>query len=174
MINDPAGAAQRHSAHARVLLVADWTVDPHDVVAEACRQHSRRWNTAFGVLVPAWLHGLDWAGDPHGSVPCARRQLVAIQELAAAAGLPVESAAVGDPEPVTAIYDATRDWPADEVLIFARARHFALRPLDLEHRARRSSGLPVRRVATAASGGQARRSWARRPSGHCVTNPALV
>jgi hypothetical protein len=29
----------------------------------------------FGVLVPAWLHGLAWAGDPAASVPCAERQL---------------------------------------------------------------------------------------------------
>src|SRR4051812_15036747 len=110
MITDPAGASRRHPAGQRVLLVADWAVDPHEVVAEACRQHSRRWDTAFGVLVPAWLHGIDWAGDPRGSVPCARRQLGSIQELAAAAGLPLESAAVGDPEPVTAIYDATQQW----------------------------------------------------------------
>src|SRR3954462_9149616 len=79
-----------------VLLVADWTVDPYAVLAEAQRRRRERPATAFGTLVPAWLHGLDWTGDPGASVPCACRQLAAIGELAAAAGLLVETAVVGD------------------------------------------------------------------------------
>jgi hypothetical protein len=62
------------TSRARVLLVSDWTVDPHAVVAAAAR-HDERESAAFALLVPAWLHGLDWVGDPLASVPCAQRQL---------------------------------------------------------------------------------------------------
>lgn len=49
---------------ARVLVVADWTIDPHEVVA-ACAQ--RRDGAVFVLTVAAWLHGLDWAaGHAHG------------------------------------------------------------------------------------------------------------
>jgi hypothetical protein len=144
----------------RVLLVADWTVEPETVVTEATRCEG-----AFGIVVPAWLHGLDWAGDPHASIPCACTQLASIAELAAKAGLDVEFARVGDPDPATAIYDAVHDWPASEVLLFARARRLAFRPLDLQHRAQRLTGLPVRVPATAGAG---------RRSGHCVPETAAA
>ena len=67
----------------RVLLVADWAIDPHAVVRQATR-HDQMHPTVYGLLVPAWLHGLDWAGDPEASVPCARRQVDAIRGLARA------------------------------------------------------------------------------------------
>jgi hypothetical protein len=152
-----------------VLLVADWTVDPYAVLAEAQRRRRERPTTAFGTLVPAWLHGLDWTGDPGASVPCACRQLAAIGELAAAAGLRVETAVVGDPDPATAIYDAVQDWPADEILLFSRAHRFAFSPLDLQHRVQRMTGLPVRRVDTPA-----RVVGRRRRTGHCVPDAALA
>jgi hypothetical protein len=136
-----------------VLLVADWAVDPHAVLAEASRRSSSHPRATFGVLVPAWLHGLDWAGDPRASIPCARRQVDAICDLAGAAGVHVEAAGVGDPDPVTAISDAVHDWPADEVLLFARPpRLFARGPLDLQHRAQRLIGRPVRRIAAPRAG----------------------
>ena len=58
----------------RVLAVADWAVEPQAVVA-AMRRQAEVEPTIFGLLVPAWLHGLDWAGDPTAAVPCAREQL---------------------------------------------------------------------------------------------------
>jgi hypothetical protein len=129
----------------KVLLVADWAIDPHTVVAEASRR-SERAGTELGVVVPAWLHGLDWAGDPHASVPCACRQLETIRSLAAAAGLPLAVATVGDPDPATAIGDTLENWAADEILLFAPAHRLALRPFDLRHRAHRMTGLPVHQV----------------------------
>ena len=131
---------------ARALIVADWTVDAR-AVASAARSRAAAGAEEVDVLVPAWLHGLDWAGDPRASVPCAQLQLEAICDLATAAGLPVETAAVGDPDPMTAIGDAVHDWPADEVLLFARPPRFlSLGPLDLRHRAQRLIGRPVRQV----------------------------
>jgi hypothetical protein len=47
----------------RVLVVADWTTDPEAVVA-ACIERRELSSGDFALLVPAWLHGLDWVGDP--------------------------------------------------------------------------------------------------------------
>jgi hypothetical protein len=110
--------------HARILVVADWTVDPHAVVA-ACSRRAAEEAVWFTLMVPASLHGLDWAGDPTASVPCAQRQLETITELSIAAGLDVEVAGVGDPDSVSAIGDALNDHLAAEILLFGRERRFA-------------------------------------------------
>jgi hypothetical protein len=86
------------------LVVADWKIDAEAVVT-ICRQRLAG-ASAVHVVVPAWLHGLDWAGDPFTSVPCARRQLDRISRLCLHAGLRVISADVGDPDPLNAISDA--------------------------------------------------------------------
>jgi hypothetical protein len=136
-------AAVATATRERVLLVADWTVDPHAVVAAACADTENR-SVSLRLLVPAWLHGLDWVGDPAASLPRAQRQVEKLTALLSAAGLPVEGAEVGDPEPVTAMGDAVDAWPADRVLLVTR-RHRLPRhhPLDLAHRARRRAGVPV-------------------------------
>jgi len=155
------------SAEARVLVVADWTVDPHEVVA-ACAE--RRDGAVFVLMVPAWLHGLDWAGDPTANAPCAQRQLDAIASLGRASGLDVEIAGVGDPDPLSAIDDTLDSHAATEILLFARRRRIGgVHPWDLVHRAQRLTGLPVRRVAASpAPGRPGRRGWALlRAGGHC-------
>jgi hypothetical protein len=155
--------------HARILVVADWTVDPHAVVA-ACSRRAAEEAVWFTLMVPASLHGLDWAGDPTASVPCAQRQLETITELSIAAGLDVEVAGVGDPDSVSAIGDALNDHLAAEILLFGRERRFAAsHPVDLVHRARRATGLPVQRIAVrAADGARTRYGWTLlRGGGHC-------
>jgi hypothetical protein len=154
---------------ARVLVVADWTIDPHEVVA-ACAQ--RRDGAVFVLTVPAWLHGLDWAGDPTASAPCARRQLELVAAIATAAGVPVELAGVGDPDPLSAIVDAldADAHGATEILLLERRRRFGgSRPWDLVHRVQRLTGLPVTRMAaspaTGSSGRRGRAAW--RGGGHC-------
>jgi hypothetical protein len=151
-----------------VLVVADWAVDPHDVVA-ACVQRPDA--ALFVLMVPAWLHGLDWAGDPTASAPCARRQLDALAALASAAGLRVQVAAVGDPDPLSAIADTLADHDGTEIAIFARRRRRfgGSRPWDLVNRAARLTGLPAARIAASpASGRRGRRGWAAwRGGGHC-------
>jgi hypothetical protein len=129
----------------RVLVVADWSIDAHAVI-EACERRNREGASSFGLVVPAWLHGLDWAGDPRASVPCAQLQLAGIAALAAGAGRGFDMAAVGDPEPVTALGDALAAWPADEILICSGPPPLAIpHPVDLNHRVRRATKLPVRR-----------------------------
>ena len=116
------------------LVVADWKIDAEAVVT-ICRQRLAG-ASAVRVVVPAWLHGLDWAGDPFASVPCARRQVERISRLCLDAGLRVISAEVGDPDPLNAISDALehrRDRP-DPAL---RARPPRRRRLPVQRRASR-------------------------------------
>jgi hypothetical protein len=101
----------------RVLAVADWRADP-GVVVDALLAEGRREPTVFGLLVPATLPGLTWVGDPKASGPCAERQLAALQRLAREGGLAVETATVGDPEPVAATVAALDLWDADRVDLF--------------------------------------------------------
>jgi hypothetical protein len=155
--------AMATEAPTRVLVVADWTVDATDVVAE-CRRRAERDPALFVLMVPAWLHGLDWAGDPRAAVPCAHRQLATLARLCVEAGLAVEVAGVGDPSPISAIGDALTDHAATSVLLCTRGRHVPSHPLDLVHRAHRVTGLPVHRVAVRA--GQA--------SGHCLAEQPLA
>jgi hypothetical protein len=147
----------------RVLVVVDWTVEAADVVAE-CRRRAERDPAVFVLTVPAWLHGLDWAGDPRAAVPCARRQLATLARLCLDAGLAVEIAGVGDPNPVSAIGDALAEHAATTVLLCTRGRHVPSHPLDLVHRVHRVTGLPVARVAVRADGA----------NGHCLAEEPLA
>jgi hypothetical protein len=134
------------SSAARVLAVLDWTVDPRSLVATLSRDPRTR-DAVIGLLAPAWLHGLDWVGDPTASVPCAERQLIAVVRQCAGADVTVGAATVGDPDPVTASIDALAAWPADQVVLCTRPRHFAVPPLlGLVSRIRRATGLPVLRL----------------------------
>ena len=143
----------------RVLAVADWSLDPHVVVA-ALSAHDQGRPTLYGLLVPASLHGVDWAGEPNASRPCAKRQLLDLQRLCRNAGIPIDAARVGDPEAAPAIGDAIDDWPADEILLFARGRRLRLpRSLELARRVERATRIPVTRIgvsADPAAGGRSR------------------
>ena len=134
--------------------------------------------TIFGLLVPAWLHGLDWAGDPRQPVPCARRQLDTLERLCADAGLLIGAAWVGDPDPVTAAGDVLLgDWSADQILLYTARRGFpAGRKFDLDSRIERITGLSVERRRISQS---ARPAPSPRPlrAGHRVRTgaaPALI
>jgi hypothetical protein len=153
----------------RVLVVADWTADAEAVLA-VCVQHRELSGGALRLLVPARLHGLDWAGDPAASVPCAQRQLTTIGRLADAVGFAFEGAAVGDPDPLAAICDALHAWPAGEVLLCTRRRGAAVsHPLDLARRTRRLTGLPVSRIQVRPSATpKPSTGWLRWRSGHCA------
>jgi len=148
-------------ARDHVLVVADWTVDAHAAVA-ALRRRSAERPTTWSLLVPAWLHGLDWAGDPHASGPCAERTLLTMRELAGHAGLDVDLAIVGDPDPVTAAQDACAALPVDGVVLFTRSRRFShAHPFDLTHRLHAATGVTVAREALPAGA-----------AGHCAEQAA--
>jgi hypothetical protein len=136
----------------RVLVVADWAVDPHAVVAELVRRASER-HLTWSLLVPAWLHGLDWAGDPYVSYPCAETALLTLRELAVEAGLDVDLAILGDHDPVSAVGDACAAIRCDAILLCTRHRRLPGRhPLDLAHRIQTVSRVPVARAQLPALG----------------------
>ncbi|MGH2969401.1 MAG: hypothetical protein ACRDK0_10110 [Solirubrobacteraceae bacterium] len=153
-----------------LLVVADWTVDPHAIV-RWCQAHDEDRRASLRIVVPAWLHGLDWAGDPWASVPCAKRQMERLTGLCAASGMHVASAAVGDPDPLSAIDDAVNAGRVGEILLFARGRHVAGGyPLSLARRAERLTGIPVHSIATPRNSSRRRRLLLA--GGHCEAGQA--
>jgi hypothetical protein len=154
-----------------VLAVVEWSLDPHAVVAAiSARDEEQRF--LYGLLVPARLHGLDWAGEPNAGRPCAHRQLARLEELLDDAGVAVATAGVGDPETAPAIDDALLDWPAEEVLLLAPARRVRLaHPLALPRRVARSTGLPVSEIPFPSPGKRSVARLGMRRALHCV--PAI-
>ena len=164
---DSTVTAPRSSA-SRLLVVADWELDARAVVAAVSEAVRRARVETVALLVPAWLHGLDWAGDPAASVPCAEAKLRVIVESGRREGLSFDRATVGDADPATAISDAAAEWAPDEVRLLIQPRRLPFgHPLDLRHRAMRTTGLPVDSMAVG-------RRAAPRPriaSGHCHPTP---
>ena len=69
-----------------MLVVADWAVDPEVAVVSTCALGMEQGPRSFALVAPAWLHGLDWVGDPKSSTLCARRQVDSIGMLAGRRG----------------------------------------------------------------------------------------
>lgn len=151
----------------RVLVVADWRADPHAITAGVLRRLEER-AAVFGVVVPAWLHGVDWIGDPTGSVPCAQAQADELGRRFADAAIPLVSVAVGDPDPVAAAEDALDAWPAHGLLLLTTSPR-----VDLGRRLERATGLPTKRVAIGKPrAAHERFSWMRRGGRHCAADRA--
>jgi hypothetical protein len=149
---DQARSSTAHSS--RTLAVVDWSVDPAEV-AETLRSHAERGPTAFALLVPSRLPGLDWIGDPKASCPCAERQLSEVEALMRREGLEVERAGVGEPERVAAIRDAADAWTPDRIVLIDRPRPFAGHPLSVARRVERSTGHRVERFEVPPAYGRA-------------------
>jgi hypothetical protein len=138
-----------------VLVVADWSLDLDAVVtALGERAGASDRDVRWSLLVPAWLHGLDWAGDPYASQRCAETALLTLLELALRAGLTVDLTLVGDPDPVTAVGDACAALACDAILLCTRRRHLVPghHPLDLAHRMQAGAGVPVARRLLPSAG----------------------
>ena len=149
-----------------LLLVSDWVADP-DEVAGAARAAVSEPAAEITIVVPAWLHGLDWAGDPGASIPCATRHAELLTAACRARGLTVSRAAVGDPHPATAVLDALVARRYERVLLAREPRRVPHLPwLRLERRIERACALPVVRIALE----QPRRRHQR----HCVVEPRLA
>ena len=104
-----------HPTH-RILIVADRTVDPAPLV-DALRERAETQRLEATVLVPASLHGLEWAGDPRATIPAADLHAALLHVALLNAGVESCHAMVGDPDPHAAIDDALRTERFDEVLI---------------------------------------------------------
>ena len=159
----------------RVVVVADWRADAR-AVTTAVERRAAESVAVFSLVVPAWLHGLDWIGDPYASRPCAHAQLETLRGLWAHAELPLVSAQVGDPDPLAAVGDAIDGWPASEVLLVTHsANPAAVHPFAIARRIERATGLPTRRVPIGPRRARRERfAWIRRGGRHCTTDAALA
>ena len=103
----------------RILVVADRTADAPELVA-ALRRRADAGPTGFTLLVPADADGLAWGEN----TAAAWSRAISRAELAAArvrdAGLELEEAIVGDPDPAIAVGDARHVRSFDEVVFVRR------------------------------------------------------
>jgi hypothetical protein len=134
------------STKARILVVANRTVDSSELIA-ALRQRAARSPASFTLLVPAVPRGLAWAADMKAGGPEAAPRVEAGARRMRMAGLELEAAMVGDPDPLAAIGDALRVDRFDELVVSTLPRGISrwLR-LSLPHRLRRLTDLPVLHV----------------------------
>ena len=100
----------------KILIVADRTVDP-DPLVSSLRERAETQRIEATVMVPASLHGLEWAGDPRANVPAADLHAALLHVALLNAGVESAQSLVGDPDPHAAIDDALRKERFDEVLI---------------------------------------------------------
>lgn len=134
------------STKARVLVVANRTVDSSELIS-ALRRRAADSPASFTLLVPAVPRGLAWAADMKAgtreAVPRADAGAVRMR----AAGLDVETALVGDPDPIAAIGDLLLVCEFDEIVVSTLPRGISrwLR-LSLPQRLRRTTELPVQHV----------------------------
>jgi hypothetical protein len=140
------------SPKARILVVANRTADSSELLA-ALRHRAAHSPARFTLLVPAVPHGLAWATDMKAGAPEAKPRAEAGVRRMGMAGLDVDAALVGDPDPVAAVGDVLRSREFDEIVVATLPRGVSrwLR-LSLPHRLRRMTDLPVTHV-TAHPGG---------------------
>jgi hypothetical protein len=152
------------STKARILVVANRTVDSSELIA-ALRQRAARSPASFTLLVPAVPRGLAWAADMKAGGAEATPRAEAGARRMRMAGLEVEAAMVGDPDPLAAVGDTLRVDRFDELVVSTLPRGVSrwLR-LSLPHRLRRMTDLPVLHV-TAHPRQAHRGSGAREPIG---------
>lgn len=134
------------SPKASVLVVANRTVDSSELIS-ALRLRATRPPVRFTLLVPAVPRGLAWAAD----MKAGAREAVPRADAGAArlrsAGLEVDAALVGDPDPIAAIGDLLLVCEYDEIVVATLPPGISrwLR-LSLPQRVRRMTALPVTHV----------------------------
>jgi len=150
------------SSQQRILVVANRTADSPDLIA-ALRRRAAQAPTRFTLLVPAVPYGLSWAADMKAGWPGAATRAERGAERMRQAGLEVEGAIVGDPDPFAAVGDVLHARGFDEVVVSTLPRGISrwLR-VSLPGRLRRATELPVAHVT-------AHQRHARRPSRACAT-----
>jgi nucleotide-binding universal stress UspA family protein len=127
----------------RVLVIGSRAVDSPDLV-EALRRRGAVESARVTLLVPAVPGGLAWAADMKaGYGEAIDRAEVAAAQLRAA-GIELEEAIVGDPDPLAAAGDALHARGFDEVVVAGPPPGLSgwLRP-SLAERLRRQTELPV-------------------------------
>jgi len=159
------------TSKARVLVVANRTVDSSELIA-TLRQRAAQSPACFTLLVPAVPRGLAWAADMKaGSREAAPRAGAGVRRMRMA-GLEIEAAIVGDPDPFAAVGDILRTSQFDEMVV-ATLPHGVSRwlRLSLPHRLRRITDLPVFHVTPIRGAPATVFGAPSRPVSLCETSP---
>jgi hypothetical protein len=132
----------KHSA----LVVAGKSADYPGLV-DALRLHRHGVATSFTLLVPAVPQGFAWATDMHSGWPAAAGRAERAARRMRAAGLDLEEAIVGDPDPFAAVGDVVHARRFDEILVATLPRGVSswLR-IGLPARLGRVTDLPITRI----------------------------
>jgi nucleotide-binding universal stress UspA family protein len=137
----------------RVLVVANQTAESEELLS-ALRERAARGDCQFTVLIPATPHGLAWAANmaaDEGQDEAAEHRDALVERLRGA-GIPVQDAIVGDPDPLAAIQDACNLGDYDELVVSTLPHHVSKwLHLDLQSKAAHATGLPVTSVETKAA-----------------------
>jgi hypothetical protein len=130
----------------KVLVVATRTAACSELV-DVLTDRAVQDQATFNLLVPATPYGWAWLADMYSGGVDAERYLSAAANRYREAGIELESAQLGDPDPVAAVMDAVHFARYDEIVVSTLPRHLSkwLR-LSLPHRLRSVTGLPVTHV----------------------------
>jgi nucleotide-binding universal stress UspA family protein len=130
----------------KVLVVATRTAACSELV-DVLRDRAVQEHTTFSLLVPATPYGWAWLADMYSGGVDAERYLAAAEKRYRDAGVALDSAQLGDPDPVAAVMDAIHFSRYDEIVVSTLPRHLSkwLR-LSLPHRLRSVTGLPVTHI----------------------------
>lgn len=134
------------SRKSRILVVANRTAESAELLA-ALHRRAAASPAVFTLLVPAVPRGLAWVADMKAGGPEAGPRAEAGARRMRVAGLEVEAAMVGDPDPFAAVGDALDRGRFDEIVVCTLPRGISrwLR-LSLPQRLRRATELPVTHV----------------------------
>ncbi|HEX2162155.1 MAG TPA: hypothetical protein VHF88_10095 [Thermoleophilaceae bacterium] len=138
---------------AKVLVVANQTAESEELLT-ALRERDGQGDCEFTVLIPATPHGLSWAANMDAEVGKreAERHRDALIGRLRDAGVDVEDAIVGDPDPLGAIQDACNRGSYDELIVSTLPHHISKwLHLDLPRKAAHATGLPVTTVEARAA-----------------------
>ena len=130
----------------KVLVVATRTAACNELV-DVLTDRAQQSPATFSLLVPATPYGWAWLADMYSGGVEAERYMTAALERYSEAGLEVDSAQLGDPDPVAAVMDAVHFAAYDEIVVCTLPRHLSkwLR-VSLPHRLASVTGLPVTQV----------------------------
>jgi hypothetical protein len=143
--DEPIEVARATDRHRRLLLVAIEPVDEPEAIesVRAAAHAGADLDPEVLVLAPALNNPLShWASDVGQSRLDAQRNLVLTIGALAVAEVDARGA-VGDPDPLQAVEDTLRDYPADEVIVGVPERQRETDARQLIAELRRRLDLPV-------------------------------
>ena len=139
------------AAEARVLVVANRTAESPELL-EALRTRTVQGPVHSRCSSPRHRTGSGWAADMHGGGEEAEQHRAAFVEELRVAGLNVEDAKVGDPDPLAAIQDECNFNEYDELIVSTLPLHISKwLQVDLPRKAKAATGLPVTHVVGSES-----------------------